>query len=166
MAVPQKGLIYGTRWVANSFPPTNRGVTVLARPIAEPWHNGGLFGENHVEGVDNTGNVTEKSQHNIEREVHPDLWHVKKVNPNKMVHLTEKSVELPVRAIQYSSRSGENVLDLFGGSGSALIGCEQMGRRAFLMELDPLYCDVIVQRFEDFSGIKPERVIADALAVN
>ncbi|HQL54873.1 MAG TPA: DNA modification methylase, partial [Phycisphaerae bacterium] len=75
-----------------------------------------------------------------------DLWHVKKVNPQNMVHLTEKPVELAVRAIQYSSRVGENVLDLFGGSGSTLIAAEQTGRHAFLMELDPLYCDVIVNR--------------------
>jgi DNA modification methylase len=50
------------------------------------------------------------------------------------------------------SRPGENVLDLFGGSGSTLIAAEQTGRRAFLMELDPLYCDVIVTRWEQFTG--------------
>jgi DNA modification methylase len=87
-----------------------------------------------------------------------DLWHVKKINPQSMVHLTEKPVELAVRAIQYSSRPGENVLDLFGGSGSTLIGCEQTGRKAYLMELDPLYCDVIVQRWEQFTGRTAERV--------
>jgi DNA modification methylase len=87
----------------------------------------------------------------------PDLWHVKKINPNKMIHLTEKPVELAVRAMQYSSRAGENVLDLFGGSGSTLIAAEQTGRRAFLMELDPLYADVIVQRFEQFTGKKARR---------
>ncbi len=84
-----------------------------------------------------------------------DLWHVKKVNPQSMVHLTEKPVELAVRAMQYSSRAGENVLDLFGGSGSTLIAAEQTGRKAFLMELDPLYCDVIVQRWEKFTGGRP-----------
>jgi DNA modification methylase len=81
-----------------------------------------------------------------------DLWSIKKVNPNAMQHLTEKPVELASRAIEYSSKPGENVLDLFGGSGSTLIGAEQTGRRAFLMELDPLYCDVIIQRFQSFSG--------------
>ena len=86
-----------------------------------------------------------------------DVWEVKKVSPNKMIHLTEKPVELAVRAIQYSSRPGENVLDLFGGSGSTLIACEQTGRRAFLMELDALYTDVIVQRWEKFTGKKAER---------
>jgi DNA modification methylase len=87
----------------------------------------------------------------------PDLWHVKKVNPQSMVHLTEKPVELAVRALSYSSRPGENVLDLFGGSGSTLIACEQTNRKAFLMELDPLYCDVIVERWEKFSGRKAKR---------
>jgi DNA modification methylase len=86
-----------------------------------------------------------------------DVWSVKKISPQSMVHLTEKPVELAVRAMRYSSRAGENVLDLFGGSGSTLIAAEQMGRRAFLMELDPLYCDVIVQRFEKFTGLKAER---------
>ena len=87
-----------------------------------------------------------------------DLWHLKKVNPQSMVHLTEKPVELAVRAIQYSSLTGQNVLDLFGGSGSTLIGCEQTDRKAFLMELDPLYCDVIVERWEKFTGRKAERL--------
>ena len=86
-----------------------------------------------------------------------DVWEVKKVNPSAMVHLTQKPVELASRAIEYSSRRGEHVLDLFGGSGSTLIAAEQAGRKAYLMELDPLYCDVIVERFEQFSGHKAER---------
>lgn len=81
-----------------------------------------------------------------------DVWSVKKVNPQSMVHLTEKPVELAVRPIIYSSQPGENVLDLFGGSGSTLIAAEKTRRRAFLMEIDPLYCDVIVQRYERFTG--------------
>jgi DNA modification methylase len=93
-----------------------------------------------------------------------DVWSVKKVNPQSMIHLTEKPVELAVRAIQYSSREGENVLDLFGGSGSTLIAAEQTGRKAYLMELDPLYCDVIVERFEKFTGKKAERIGAEAAA--
>ncbi len=85
-----------------------------------------------------------------------DLWHIRKDNPQSYVHLTQKPVELSTRAIEYSSRPGENVLDLFGGSGSTLIGCEQTGRRCFMMELDPLYADVIVQRWEKFTGKKAE----------
>jgi DNA modification methylase len=60
--------------------------------------------------------------------------------------------------MQYSSRPGANVLDRFGGSGSTLIAAEQTGRRAFLMELDPLYCDVVVERWENFTGRKAERL--------
>jgi DNA modification methylase len=87
----------------------------------------------------------------------PDLWAVKKLHSSKMVHLTEKPVELAARAMAYSSKPGENVLDLFGGSGSTLVAAEQQGRRAFLMELDGLYCDVIVERWEQFTGNKAER---------
>jgi len=87
-----------------------------------------------------------------------DVWSVKKVNPQSMVHLTEKPVELAARALEYSSRPGENVLDLFGGSGSTLIACQQSGRRALLMELDPLYCDVIARRFEAFTGQTAQRL--------
>jgi DNA modification methylase len=94
----------------------------------------------------------------------PDTWSIKKVNPQSMVHLTEKPVELARRAIEFSSRPGENVLDLFGGSGSTLIGAEMTGRRAFLMELDALYCDVIVQRWEKFTGRKAERLPAKGVA--
>ena len=81
-----------------------------------------------------------------------DLWHVKKIPPQKLEHLTGKPAELAVRAMQYSSRPGENVLDLFGGSGSTLIGAEQTGRRAYLMEIDQLYCDIICDRYQRFSG--------------
>ena len=94
----------------------------------------------------------------------PDTWSIKKVNPQSMVHLTEKPVELARRAIEFSSRPGENVLDLFGGSGSTLIGAEMTGRHAFLMELDALYCDVIVQRWEKFTGRKAERLPAKGVA--
>ena len=84
-----------------------------------------------------------------------DVWEVKKVNPQSMCHLTEKPVELATRAILYSSRRGENVLDLFGGSGSTLVACEQAQRRAFLMELDELYCDVILMRWSKLTGKDP-----------
>jgi DNA modification methylase len=88
-----------------------------------------------------------------------DVWSVKKVSPNAMVHLTEKPVELAARALTYSSKAGQTVLDLFGGSGSTLIACEKLGRRARLMEIDPPYCDVICRRFMEFSG-KPAKLEA------
>ena len=93
-----------------------------------------------------------------------DVWQVTKVNAREMVHLTEKPVELATRAMTYSSRPGECVLDLFGGSGSTLIAAEMLGRRALLMELDALYCDVIIKRWETFTGKKAQRVASDPAA--
>ena len=80
-----------------------------------------------------------------------DLWNIKK--DTKYVHPTQKPVALSVRAFGNHVKL-LNVLDLFGGSGSTLIGAEQTGRTAYLMELDPKYCDVIVKRWEDFTGKK------------
>jgi len=85
-----------------------------------------------------------------------DVWTVKKVNPQAMIHLTEKPVELAERAMMYSSRRGERVLDLFGGSGSTLMAAERMGRSALLMEIDPAYCDVIVERWQQHTGEKAD----------
>jgi len=67
-------------------------------------------------------------------------------------HPTMKPVKLFAHLIRNSSRRGEAVLDLFGGSGTAAIACEQMGRDAYLMELDPAYCDVIIARWERLTG--------------
>jgi DNA modification methylase len=81
------------------------------------------------------------------------VWELKKESRNTF-HPTQKPVELPLRAINNSSKAGDLVLDLFGGSGSTLIACEKSNRHARLMELDPKYCDVIVKRWEDFTGQK------------
>ncbi|MFH1690255.1 MAG: site-specific DNA-methyltransferase [Candidatus Eisenbacteria bacterium] len=97
-----------------------------------------------------------------------DVWAVKKVNPQSMIHLTQKPVELATRAIRYSSKPGESVLDLFGGSGSTLVAAEESGRTCFLMELDPAYCDVIVERWQTVTGDKAvlegEDLTSDAVA--
>jgi DNA modification methylase len=81
------------------------------------------------------------------------VWDVKRHSKNEF-HPTQKPVELPVRALENSSKGGDIILDLFGGSGSTLIACEKVNRHARLMELDPKYCDVIVKRWEDFTGKK------------
>ncbi|MEN6537168.1 MAG: site-specific DNA-methyltransferase [Bryobacteraceae bacterium] len=80
-----------------------------------------------------------------------DVWFVKKPVVNDL-HPTMKPVELIERAIRNSSKSRDTVLDPFGGSGSTLIACEKTGRQARLIELDPKYCDVVVRRFQEFSG--------------
>lgn len=79
------------------------------------------------------------------------LWHCDRSAETK-VHPTMKPVELCQRAIENSSVQNCIVLDLFGGSGSTLIACEKTGRINYSMELDPKYCDVIVQRWQEFTG--------------
>ena len=69
-----------------------------------------------------------------------DLWEVKKEPNQRTVHPTQKPVELATKAIQLSSKPGENVLELFGGSGSTLIACEQTNRKCFAMEIDEQFC--------------------------
>ena len=72
------------------------------------------------------------------------------------LHPTMKPVELFGKLIANSSRRGETVLDLFGGSGTTVIAAEQLGRTAYIMELEPKYADVILDRYEKFTGQKPE----------
>jgi len=81
-----------------------------------------------------------------------DLWNIAK--DSKYVHPTQKPVAISERAIKNSTKVNNIVLDYFGGSGSTLIACEKQNRHARLMELDPKYCDVIVKRWEDFTGKK------------
>ena len=80
-----------------------------------------------------------------------DVWQIKKPHKNDL-HPTMKPVELMERAVRNSSKTRDIVLDPFGGSGTTLIACEKSGRRARLMELDPKYVDVIVKRWQLFSG--------------
>ena len=85
-----------------------------------------------------------------------DVWNIKKPQKNDL-HPTMKPVELVERAIRNSSRPGNVVLDPFGGSGTTLIAAEKSGRVARLIELDPKYVDVIVRRWEDFTGKQATR---------
>jgi DNA modification methylase len=79
------------------------------------------------------------------------LWEEKKPAANR-IHPTAKPVELVERALVNSSKAGDIVADLFGGSGSTLIGCERRGRKARLMEIDPKYADCIVRRWQMYTG--------------
>jgi DNA modification methylase len=79
------------------------------------------------------------------------LWEEKKPAANR-IHPTAKPVELVERALMNSSKAGDLVVDLFGGSGSTLIACERRNRKARLMEIDPKYADCIVKRWQDYTG--------------
>ena len=79
------------------------------------------------------------------------LWEEKKPAANR-IHRTAKPVELVERALMNSSKAGDFVADLFGGSGSTLIGCERRGRKARLMEIDPKYVDCIIRPWQQYTG--------------
>ena len=81
------------------------------------------------------------------------IWEIDKDGKNKL-HPTQKPIDLALKAI--SNHDAKTVLDLFGGSGSTLIACEQTNRTCYMMELDPKYCDVIVKRWEQVTGKKAE----------
>jgi DNA modification methylase len=81
------------------------------------------------------------------------VWNIDKPRVNEL-HPTQKPVELIERALENSSEAGDVVLDLCGGSGSTLIACEKTMRQARLMELDPKYVDVVVERWQDFTAQK------------
>ena len=87
-----------------------------------------------------------------------NVWHFNKTTGEEKEsaggHATPKPIALCSRAIKSSSRERENVLDVFGGSGSTLIACEQLNRNAYLMELEPQWVDVIINRWEQFTGKK------------
>jgi len=89
----------------------------------------------------------------VEDRKQSDLWNIDRPSKSEL-HPTTKPVELIERALTNSSKTNANVLDLFGGSGSTMIACEKLGRTNFSMELDPKYCDVIVKRWEEFTGQK------------
>jgi hypothetical protein len=93
-----------------------------------------------------------------------NVWHFARTSNEEREltggHATPKPIALCARAIKSSSRVGDIVLDLFGGSGSTLIACEQLNRSARMMELDPKYCDVIIQRWETLTGKQAERLEA------
>ena len=87
------------------------------------------------------------------------VWNIGKDNVNDYVHPTQKPIELSANAIKNVTKETHNVLDLFGGSGSTMIACEQLNRNCYMMELDPKYCQVIINRWEEFTGEKAEKIL-------
>lgn len=86
-----------------------------------------------------------------------DIWDIKRTSKNTL-HPTMKPLTLCSKAIMNSSRPNDIVLDLFGGSGSTLIACEQLNRRCYTMEIDEKYCTVIINRWEEFTGEKAKKI--------
>ena len=129
-------------WAKNTFTLGRADYQRQYEPILYGWPEGG---ERHWCGDRDQG----------------DVWQIKKPQKNDL-HPTMKPVELVERALRNSSRPGNVVLDPFGGSGTTLIAAEKSGRVARLIELDPKYADVIVRRWEDYTGKKATRASSTA----
>jgi DNA modification methylase len=123
-------------WVKNQATFSNKDYKLRYEPIVYGQKGGSFYGEKY------------KQQ---------DVWEFQRTLKNDL-HPTMKPIPLVENALKNSSKENDIVFDLFGGSGSTLIAAERLKRQAFLIELDPKYCDVIVKRWEDFTGNKAKRV--------
>ena len=106
------------------------------------------FFENHKQNTMQAGKTEYKNRRNIKGK--SNVWKYKRVQDRE--HNAQKPVELVAEALNNSCFENEIVLDLFGGSGSTLIASEQLNRKCYMAELDPHYCDVIISRYENFTG--------------
>lgn len=118
-------------------------------------------------GNDNTFSDVELAWTNIKGKqckLYKHLWSGllregdRKVELKERVHPTQKPVGLLTQILKDFSNTGNNILDLYGGSGSTLIACEQTDRNCYMMEIDPYYCQVIINRWEEFTGEKAVKI--------
>jgi len=125
--------------------------------VYEPILFGWKKGESHYK---NKKITTEKEVWDMDRasfEERLDVWFINRDKSSEYEHPTQKPVRLPERAIKKNCPQGGVILEPFGGSGSTMMACEQLGRRCFSIELDPKYADVIVKRWERFTGLKAQK---------
>ena len=150
-------------WVKNHFTLGRQDYQWMHEPCLYGWKGGAThyFAPTRAEVtvVDDTPNLNKMSKPEMRRllqeflqgETQTSVLRYDKPLASE-AHPTMKPVPLFSRLVRNSSRRGEAVLDLFGGSGTTAIACEQLGRDAYLMELDPAYCDVIIERWEQLTG--------------
>ena len=150
-------------WVKNHFTLGRSDYQWMHEPCLYGWKQGAThyFAPTRSETtiIDDTANLKKMSKADLRRMLEEILQGeaqstvLRYDKPlSSADHPTMKPVPLFARLIRNSSRRGDAVLDLFGGSGTTAVACEQMGRDAYLMELDPAYCDVIVSRWERLTG--------------
>lgn len=140
-------------WIKNNFDPTPQ---VAFNKVMEPCVYGTRGSPTLNPSIKNLSEVLNKEVNSIGS--YDDvmsivqLWLVKRDNSADYEHPTQKPITLNEKPIKRCTAPGEIILDLFGGSGSTLIAAEQLKRRAFLVELDPTFCDLIIRRYEHLTG--------------
>jgi len=122
----------------------------------------GVKGKPKLNGEYMTFNEVMNKEVGTGNQLHEDIqdlfnvWLERRLPANEYQHPTEKPPTLHEKAIKRCTAIGETVLDLFGGSGSTLIACEQLKRRSLVMEMDPVFCSLIIRRFEALTGVKAQ----------
>lgn len=155
-------------WVKNGFNFGRQDYKWQHEPCLFGWKEGAAhyFVEefNHSTVIDDTKNIDKLSKDELKATLKSILdgyassvIHADKPRKNDL-HPTMKNMSMCGGMISHSTRKGNIVLDLFGGSGTTLIACEQLGRRCRMMEYDPIYCDVIIKRWETLTGKKARKV--------
>lgn len=146
-------------WVKNNFDPTPQ---VAFNKVIEPCVYGTKGSPKLNPSLKNLSEILNKDVNSVG--AYDDLfsivqmWLVKRDNTQDYEHPTQKPITLNEKPMKRCSAPGEIILDLFGGSGSTLIAAEQLKRRAFLTEIDPTFCDVIIKRYEHFTGDHAKRL--------
>lgn len=87
-----------------------------------------------------------------------DVWYLSRDKSKDYIHPTQKPIRLAERAIKKNSKFGDLLYEPFNGSGSTMMACEKADRRCYAMEMDPKYVDVAIQRYEQYSGTKAEKL--------
>jgi DNA modification methylase len=146
-------------WLKNQFNPV---IQMAFNRVIEPCVYGTIGKPRLNTNITNLSEILNQdvSGRNIHESVLDitDLWLAHRDKTNDYVHPTQKPITLHEKPLKRCSAPGDTVVDLFGGSGSTLISCEQLGRKALLIERDPVFCDVIVKRWEALTGKKATKI--------
>jgi len=89
---------------------------------------------------------------------HLETWYAHRDNTQEYLHPTQKPIKLAEFSIKALSEVNDIVIDFFGGTGSTLLACERLNRTCYMMEIDPIYCSVIIERWEAFTGKKSKKI--------
>lgn len=147
------------QWIKNSLVLGRQDYQIQHEPCLYGWKegsahtwNGGRKQTTTIEAIDLMGEEDlRKALKDLIEQIDTTVLYEDKPKANK-IHPTMKPVKLLARLIRNSSNIGDSVLDLFGGSGSTMMACEQIGRKCYMCEIDTHYCDVIIERWEQMTG--------------
>lgn len=156
-------------WVKNGFNFGRQDYKWQHEPCLYGWKEGAAhyFKEeyNHptvIESAQDISKMSKKEMQELLEFLYSNQFPKTIIHENKPLkndlHPTMKPIRMCAEMIRLSTQKGETVLDLFGGSGSTMIACEQNGRKCYMMEYDPKYCDVIIERWEQLTGKKAKKI--------